>query len=235
MRRRPYRQVVWALGICLAAALAAAPLAAQPNGQKPPTPQERRQALKPVYLALQSDPQFLNFRQQLAARPNDAALIENFLKFLPLSPLDFAQIDMDVRHYEMAVSREIYEAHTRWVQLHETKARQLYGDAQVDRVLSGWPAEPPETGAAAKSAPLQNIAESATTGTNRNLASTDVPSPLDYQGEIQVVVNPHNANQIVAAANTWDAPTGCQQTQAIFYSSDGGATWNYTCAPGASA
>ena len=39
---------------------------------------------------------------------------------------------------------------------------------------------------------------------------------------------------MVAAANTWgNAGAACnnQQTQAIFYSSNGGATWDYTCAP----
>jgi hypothetical protein len=229
MKRRPLRQVVRVLGVCLAATLLAAPLFAQPGGQ-PSSARERRAALKPVYLALQTDPQFLSFVQQLRARPNDAALQESFLKFLPLSPLDYLEIDMEVRHYEVAVPKIAHEAHARWVALHETKARQLFGDAHVDSVLSGWPAE---TGPQAKSSPLQSLTDAATVGTNRNLASTDSPAPLDYQGEIQVVVNPNNANQLVAAANTWDAPVGCQQTQAIFASGDGGATWNYACAPGA--
>ncbi|HEX9942187.1 MAG TPA: DNRLRE domain-containing protein [Thermoanaerobaculia bacterium] len=231
MRRSLSRRSVF-LGVGLAAALMAAPLLAQP-GQQPPNARERREALKPVFLALQKDPQFLSFKQQIAARPGDAALQESFLKFLPLSPLDYFAIDMEVRHYEVAIPKAVYEAHARWVRLHETKARQLFGDAHVDSVLSGWPAEPGAAGAPTKN--LQNLAAAATTGGNRNLAATDVPAPLDYQGEIQVVVNPNNANQLVAAANTWDAPAGCQQTQAVFYTSDGGATWNYTCSPGSAA
>src|SRR5207249_758900 len=75
------------------------------------------------------------------------------------------------------------------------------------------------------------LAPLATVMTNRNVAATDNPAPLDYQGEVQVSVNRNNANQIVAGANTWDIPAGCEQTQAIFSSSDSGNTWNYTCAP----
>lgn len=232
MRRSLPRRLVLALGVCLVLALAATPLAAQGNGQNPPKPRERREVLKPVYQALQNDPVFLQFKRDLAARPADAVLQENFLRFLPLSPMEYFQIDMEVRHYEVAIPKAIHEAHVRWIRLHEEKARKLYGDAHVDSKLSGWPAETGETGAAPKS--LQGLTDAMTVDPNRNVASTDVPAPEDYQGEIQIVVNPNNANQLVAAANTWDAPAGCQQTQAIFWSGDGGIVWNYTCAPGAS-
>ncbi|HEX6904724.1 MAG TPA: DNRLRE domain-containing protein [Thermoanaerobaculia bacterium] len=207
------------LGLCLAAA----PLLAQSQA---PKPRERREALKPVYRALQSDPEFRRLKGEALARPADAALQEALLRFLPLSPLDYLQIDMDERHYELQIPKPVYDAHARWVLLHETKARQLYGDAHVDSLKTGWPAEPPSGNAGA--GPQD---KAATVGTNRNVASTDSPAPVEYQGEIQVVVNPNNPNQLVAAANTWDAPAGCQQTQAIFFSGDGGATWGYTCAP----
>jgi hypothetical protein len=74
-------------------------------------------------------------------------------------------------------------------------------------------------------------------GTDSNLAATAIPAPEDYQGEVQVVVNPIDSSQIVAAANTWDDMGGtcAGGIQAIFYTDDGGVTWDYTCAPGASA
>lgn len=228
MRKPPSRRHV--LGLCLAVALAAAPLAAQ--GQQPPSPKERRESLKPVYLALQSDPQFLAFKQQLAARPKDQALFDSFLRFLPISPLDYLELDMESRFYEMMVPKSVHEAHSRWITFHEQAARGLYGDAHVDSYLTNYPAEVPEK---AEGPRIKSIAESATVDTNRNVAATDSPAPLDYQGEIQVVVNPNNANQLVAAANTWDTAAGCGQTQAVFWSGDGGAVWNYTCAPSAPA
>lgn len=230
MRKPLSRRLCLALGACLTVAALAAPLAAQGNSQAP-KPRERREALKPIYRALQSNPQFQAFKRDLASRPRDTALLEAFLRFMPLSPLEYLNIDMEERKYEMMVPREVHELHTRWVALHETKARQLYGDAQVDALLSGWPADPPEKSGAPGKPPLANVAASATVDPNRNVAATDVPPPNEYQGEIQIVVNPNNANQLVAAANTWDAPAGCQQTQAVFWSGDGGVTWNYTCAP----
>lgn len=228
MKKSPSRRIALALGACLTLAALAAPLAAQGNGQKP---RERREALTPIYRALQSNPEFQAFKRDLVARPNDAALLERFLRFLPLSPLDYLNIDMEERRYEMMVPREVHELHAQWVRLHEEKARDLYGDAQVDAILSNWPADPPEKSDASSQPPLVNLSAAATVDPNRNVAATDVPPPNEYQGEIQVAVNPNNANQLVAAANTWDAPAGCQQTQAVFWSGDGGATWNYTCAP----
>ncbi|MDX1746051.1 MAG: sialidase family protein, partial [Halobacteriales archaeon] len=73
----------------------------------------------------------------------------------------------------------------------------------------------------------------ASVGANRNVASGGSPSPQSYQGEIQIVVNPNDPSQIVAAANTWDTMGGAcgGGIQAVFYSSDGGNTWGYTCAP----
>nr|HRC84600.1 DNRLRE domain-containing protein [Thermoanaerobaculia bacterium] len=50
----------------------------------------------------------------------------------------------------------------------------------------------------------------------------------------QIAVNHRNPNQMVAAANTWNTSVAAcnnNQTQSIFYSSDGGATWGHTCAP----
>ena len=64
-----------------------------------------------------------------------------------------------------------------------------------------------------------------------------------YQGEMQIAVNPNNPLQMVAGANSFyrDPSTACLSptggsantygTQALYGSSDGGATWTYKCAP----
>src|SRR5690349_24751833 len=115
MRKPPSRRIALALGACLALAALAAPLAAQGNSQKP---RERREALTPVYRALQSNPEFQAFKRDLAARPRDAELLERFLRFMPLSPLDYLNIEMEERKFEMMVPRELHELHARWVGLH---------------------------------------------------------------------------------------------------------------------
>lgn len=64
----------------------------------------------------------------------------------------------------------------------------------------------------------------------------------EYQGEVQVAVNPNNASQMVAGANTFyrdpaaacQAPAGSSKTygtQALYGSTDGGSTWVHQCAP----
>ncbi len=65
----------------------------------------------------------------------------------------------------------------------------------------------------------------------------------DYQGEMQIAVNLNNPQQLVAAANTFFQDTtpnclsptggfsGTYGTQALYGSTDGGATWKYNCAP----
>ncbi|MEA2568905.1 MAG: trimeric autotransporter adhesin, partial [Acidobacteriota bacterium] len=61
----------------------------------------------------------------------------------------------------------------------------------------------------------------------------------NYQGEMQIAVNPTNHLQLVAGANHFYADPNCPRpgggatngTQAFYGSTDGGATWNYKCAP----
>ena len=61
----------------------------------------------------------------------------------------------------------------------------------------------------------------------------------NYQGEMQIAVNPNNPQQLVAGANHFYADPNCPRpgggstngTQAFYGSTDGGATWVYRCAP----
>ncbi|MGD2116382.1 MAG: hypothetical protein PVG07_15110, partial [Acidobacteriota bacterium] len=165
---------------------------------------------------------------QLRGNMDRPEVVDRYLAYMPMSPLEFLEIDMRARFYEVSIPRYLHEWHARWIQLHEEQARGLYGDAYVDRLVAGWPVD--------TSGAEDGLATKTIIGTNRNVASTFSPSPETYQGEIQVAVNPNNSNQIVAAANTWDTIGGTcgGGIQAVFHSSDGGATWGYTCPPGAS-
>ncbi|HYH44191.1 MAG TPA: DNRLRE domain-containing protein [Thermoanaerobaculia bacterium] len=232
MRRLRFRPLMW---LCLASSLAL-PLAAQPAADRPARPQrpqEIRRALQPVYEALKKDPEYQRFQRELAARPKDAALQESYLRFLPLSPIEIFKIDREARRFESAVPRFIHEAHARWVRLHETEARRLYGHAKVDSLLAEWPADPPARAAGAGGG-LDSLSQAFSLGTNRNVAEAD--DPVQYQGEIQLSVNPNDPDQMVAAANTWSGPASCPGSPvAVFSSADGGGSWSYVCAPEAAA
>jgi hypothetical protein len=110
----------------------------------------------------------------------------------------------------------------------------------VDAALRGYAtdADPGDPAAApASGAPAAEPAVSV--GKNRNPAADidndlDDPEPDEYQGEIQLVVDPNDPDRMVAAANTWDDAGGtCGDfgMQAVLWSGDGGVTWSYTCAP----
>jgi hypothetical protein len=203
--------------------------AAGPAGEPAaaPRPSELREQLTPIYHRLLTDAQYLSFQQRLETGFHDRELIDSYLAFLPMSPKDLLEIDMEQRRYEHVVPRFIQEWHELWIRFHPELARRRYGDAIVDLILGrGTAGEVPVTGRdAASPGPVVD--------TNRNLAAASSPAPDLFQGEIQVVVNPNDPDEIVAAANTWhNIPGTCSvDTQAIFYSSDGGVTWGYTCAP----
>lgn len=222
------------LSLVLLAAVAALSATAADAAQGP-SPAELRAKLIPLYQAVKADARLHRLDAALSAKiaasglAAEPAALDELLKAMPLSPLAYLEIDMQLGRYEIAVPRFIAEAHVRWIELHEKEAREQYGDALVDRALTRLPAE---TGAEAIGG------AEATVSSNRNVAATASPLPLDYQGEIQLVVNPANPAQVVAAANTWHAAgSACnnQETQAIFYSSNSGDSWNYTCAPSANA
>lgn len=79
----------------------------------------------------------------------------------------------------------------------------------------------------------ENVASSSpVVGTNTDLPVTE------YQGETAVAVNPSNAQQLVGGANTFFADSHCKapgnksaETQALYGTTNGGATWTTLCAP----
>jgi len=218
----PLKRTAAAFG--LAALLAAGAFAA------PLSRTELRTELVRRYLEVRANPSLLAsapLRYDFAA---NGAAIDRFLLAMPLSPLEYLRQDMEARRYEVAIPRFLAEAHVRWIELHLADARALYGDLAVDALLVRRQIDsgPPVTGGSA------TVAGTITVGENRNVATTDVPAPDDYDGEIQIAVNPNNHNQVVAAANTWaNGGKACNgdETLSVFYSGDGGTTWSYTCAP----
>lgn len=193
--------------------------------ETPISPTARRQLLMPAYQALRSDSQFAALKQAFAAAPSEATR-DRLLAHMPLSPLDYYEIDMQTRHYELAIPKFVHQHHLRWIELHADLARKLYGDSYVDNALIGFAVDlAPD---AVSEETLKVLV-----ATNRNVANAFSPEPLDYQGEIQIAVNPALNSQMVAAANTWDDIGGTcgDGIQAVFYSSDGGVTWGYTCPP----
>src|SRR6185295_6234495 len=186
-------------------------------------PSARRALLLPLYEEAVASAKLKALEPGRLGKMKDPAAIDAYLRELPLSPREMLTIDMERRHFEVAIPRVAEDWHNRWIALHEKFARQLYGDVVVDAKLAHAPVD---TGPAAVSR--------VSSGTDRNVAATSSPSPEEYQGEVQISVNPSDTSQIVAAANTWDDMGGscAGGIQAVFYSSDGGTTWDYTCAPG---
>jgi hypothetical protein len=188
----------------------------------PPTPAELQERLIPIYHQVMGDPVVTAMIQQARVGTAGPEALDTLLERLPLSPLEMLRIDMRLHHFEVALPPAVMDLHTRWVALHEDLARSYYGDVRVDALL-GHGVDGSYTAAA-------GATPAATVGTNRNVASGSADPPDDYQGEIQIAVDPANPSRVVAAANTFSGCSG-DSTQSIFYSADGGATWDHTCSP----
>lgn len=217
MHKGNSRISIAAIGIILATAWTAI------AGNSFPTRAQLMEQLKPAYRALQKDPAFQLLKARLIASKGDSQLMDEALEYMPMSPLELMRIDMEIKHYEFMIPPSVLKNHRRWIQLRPNLAREMYGDDYVNNLLKEGAYIPPVEG-------TPPGAKSATVGPNRDAASTFSSTPEEYQGEIQVVVNPSNANQIVAAANSMH-DCGWGPTQGVFYSADGGATWGFTCAP----
>ncbi|MFN7940954.1 MAG: sialidase family protein [Thermoanaerobaculia bacterium] len=215
--------------LCLGPLAATRPAAAAPAL---PSPAERRAALRPAYEALAADARYLELRDE-AGRSSDRGALDRLLAYMSISPLDFLEIDMMARTYDMVVPQSVFEQHERWLTLHPDLARRWYGQEALDAALGKI-----SNGTKGATADVDLQAENAAVDTNRDPAYNANPDPEKFQGEIQIATNPKNINQVVAASNTWDTTSVCTPTQQIIsvvYSADGGVTWQYTCAPGVSA
>jgi len=222
-----------ALCLCLAllAGLAIAPLAARAELREAELGPNLSQ-LMPLYRQTVTDPQYMGLKKQLEGHMNDRAVVDRYLEYLPISPLTMLQIDMKLKRYEHQIPSRVWQWHQRWLALHPQLAEKLY---QVETPPRERALTSPEALASETSGP-QAMQAAATVGTNHNAAYDYPLPPEEYQGEIQMVVNPADTTQIVAGANTWDDQNGAcgdYGLQAVFFSSDGGTTWGYSCPPDA--
>lgn len=177
-----------------------------------------------TYVALQKDPAYQALVENLRRQPRSTDAFDQWIDYLPISPLEMLRADMRLRRYEIAIPAASVELHRLWIERHPDLARQYYGDD----VVAAPRVDPPATGeATAGSGPVK----AATVGTNYNLASGTGTPPDDYQGEVQVAVDPNNTDHILVGANTMAGCGGGVNTQAAFASTDGGATWAMTCPP----
>ena len=197
-------------------------LLASPSAMAADADPARHARMKAEYDRLQTDPQFQAILETKRNNPKSAEALDAYLRYLPISPMDFVELDMEAKRYEYALPRFLKDWHERWLVLHPDKARSLYGVTTTPSAESG------------ESTATRTPAGTPVVGTNRNSAAAFSTTPELYQGEIQIGVNPGNVQQMVSSANSWDGVHGACgfDTHAIFYSSDGGATWGYTCAPG---
>jgi hypothetical protein len=188
-------------------------------------PQHRQEVLD-TYQRVVQDPQYQALKGRLRGNLNNRAVVDQYLAFLPISPLEMLKAEMHAKKFEFAIPKVIHQFHQRWKQLHPEAAKRYYGAEKAS------PAELEPT--TDESGSLEATTAAATVTLNRNSAYNFAIPPTEYQGEIQLVVNPNNPNQIVSAANTWDdqnASCGTYGLQAVFYSNDGGVTWGYSCPP----
>lgn len=215
-----------ALGFTLVAALLV-PVALLAEGEvRDRLKAEVKKEVQDTYTRVKKDPQFQVLEGRLKGNMRNPAVVDSYLSFLPISPLEIYKIDRWRGRWLMPMPDYIEAYHERWKQLHPGEARRFYGR----------PAKPQSEGfsAAYEEFLSEGTEKAITVSTNRNLAYNDpVQIPTGFQSEVHIVVNPNNPNQMVAASNTFKFPWTCgpRTIQTIFYSSDGGATWGFTCAP----
>ena len=75
--------------------------------------------LRSAYDAFNRDTGLKALEKKANANLNDRAAVDALLKRMPLSPLEYLQIDMEVRHYEIFIAEYMLKLHVRWVELNE--------------------------------------------------------------------------------------------------------------------
>lgn len=222
--RRHHAARVCGLALLALAAIPALParLAAERLTAKP----ELKNEILSHYKRLQTDVEHQALKKKLKGNVLNPRVVDTYLKALPIPPLEMFRLERKLKQIDLAVPDFIESYNERWKELRPEAARRYYGPEGARRN--------PRVFTVDQLRQLEVASKKATVGTNRNVAF-DFPLPQrGYQGEVQLVVNPNNPNQIVAASNTAPRmPVNCgpRTVQSVFYSSDGGKTWGHTCAP----
>lgn len=211
------------LGLALLAVLALPALLA---AERPAAKPELKKEILSHYKRLQTDVEHQALKKKLRGNVLNSSVVDAYLKPLPIPPLEMFRLERQLKQIDLAVPDFIDSYNERWKDLHPEAARRYYGAEGARRN--------PQVFTIEQLSQLEVASKKTTVGTNRNMAF-DFPLPQrGYQGEVQVVVNPNNPNQIVAASNTAPRmPVSCgpRTVQSVFYSSNGGTTWGHTCAP----
>ena len=214
------------------ALLAAVALPALLAAEREETVQPRfKQEMLAQYKRLQTDVQFQAAKARLKGNVLNRPVVDSYLRALPIPPLEMFRLEMRTRRIDLSVPDFIESYNERWKELHPEAARRYYGEEGGRRN--------PRVASIEQLRQSQEIPLKKTEiGPNRNVAYNAAFPPNGFQSETQIVVNPNNPNQIVAASNTAARePVTCgpRTVQSIYYSNDAGATWGRTCAPTASA
>ncbi len=217
---------VRALGLALILGLFAfsVPLAAEDEGEVL-KPELNREVLA-QYKRLQTDVEFQALRKTLKGNVLNPSVVDNYLKALPIPPLEMFRTERRVHKIDVVVPDVIESYNERWKELHPADALRFYGGEGTRRNRRVLTVE--------QLSILDQAAKRDTAGPNKNIAFDFALPQIGYQGEVQVVANPNNPRQIVAASNTaarFSLGCGPRTVQSVYYSSDGGATWGHTCAP----
>ncbi len=214
------------LGLALLA-LAAIPVFPTPAAaERVKAKPELKKEILSHYKRLQTDVEHQALKKKLRGNVLNPPVVDTYLKALPIPPLEMFRLERQLKQIDLAVPDFIDSYNERWKEIHPEAARRYYGAEGSRRNPAVFTID--------QLRQIEVASKKATVGTNRNMAF-DFPLPQrGYQGEVQVVVNPNNPNQIVAASNTAPRmPVNCgpRTVQSVFYSSDGGKTWGHTCAP----
>ena len=107
------------------------------------SPAERRDLLIPQYLRAVGEPLLREYATYPPEWFEEAANLDQYLRDLPLSPLEMLKIDMHLGRYEVVVPRFLFEEHQRWMVLHLVEAHRLYSEGEIAAALaaSGFTSE----------------------------------------------------------------------------------------------
>jgi len=175
-----------------------------------------------IYEALVTDPVYREMTRQPFPEGLEidvsAGIFDEGLRYLPLSPLEIQEIESRRRMIDLPVPSFLMEEHRRWFELHFPG--QMIEPAASDN----------ENGERdGKSAAGVSVSE------NLNLGHDDPFPPIAEENEVQIVVNPSDPTKIVAASNSGGSAEGNSYAGwpplRVFYSSDGGESWDMTFAP----
>lgn len=228
MRRRPRSSKALGLALLVAVLLPAVLLAEEENLDR--LKPELKKEVRETYVQIKKDPQFQVLEGRLKGNMRNRTVVDSYLSFLPISPLEMYRIDRWTHRWLMPMPDYIEVYHERWKELHRAQAKRFYGPSAEPREEE----DEEEVSGAYEEFLAGGPAKAITVSTNLNLAHNDPAQiPTGFQSEVHIVVNPNNPQQMVAASNTAKFAWTCgpRTIQAIYYSSNGGATWGFTCAP----